>query len=70
LPGIIDFVYINMGTVNPCTQSPCKNNGICNVVQDQAVCSCINGWTGDYCDGMNYSRVYIRLYNFVQTNCF
>jgi len=41
--------YPSSGLMSTCKEDICAN-GYCNLDEDQAVCSCILGWTGDKCD--------------------
>jgi hypothetical protein len=41
----------NCGTpVNPCASLPCRNNGQCFALGNQALCICLPGFNGTLCD--------------------
>lgn len=35
---------------DPCSPNPCRNNGICNVLNGQATCQCTSSYTGNRCE--------------------
>ena len=47
---LISFVFFV--AVHPCDkgESPCKNQGVCEKIEDQFVCNCADGWKGDTCE--------------------
>ncbi|XP_019763330.2 protein crumbs isoform X1 [Dendroctonus ponderosae] len=41
--------YPNCKATSLCANSPCKNNGLCNIVNGNINCSCQPGFAGTYC---------------------
>ncbi|CAB3994571.1 neurogenic locus notch homolog 1-like, partial [Paramuricea clavata] len=39
----------SVGRADPCSPSPCKNNGVCSLASNKPACTCPQGFSGDYC---------------------
>ena len=39
-------------SVHPCekSESPCKNEGVCEKDEDEFICKCTEDWTGKICE--------------------
>ena len=55
---IIDFYLYRFGVilrltddVNECLENPCENGATCENTEGSFNCHCVDGWTGDKCDG-------------------
>ena len=48
------LVSIMIGA-DPCAPNPCRNNGICMASGTTFVCSCLTGFSGQYCEIRKYS---------------
>lgn len=35
--------------VNECISGPCQNGGVCQDFVGSFICSCLAGWTGQFC---------------------
>ena len=44
--------FVFFVAVHPCDkgETPCKNEGVCEKIEDQFVCKCVKGWKGDTCE--------------------
>src|SRR6185369_4310500 len=45
------------GTFDPCSPSPCLNDGACVPIDDVASCACTQGYTGEVCEIANCEAV-------------
>ena len=47
-PTFVNWIYF-FPDENECTSGPCQNGGVCQDLPGSFICSCIPGWTGQYC---------------------
>lgn len=57
--------HFHIAALNPCSSSPCRNNGTCVPNEDGYRCNCPQGYSGSSCDQGELSNLthYDPLYN-------
>jgi len=43
-------ISVHLSDINECASSPCQNNATCEDSANGYHCSCMLGYTGDYCE--------------------
>jgi Notch-like protein len=51
-----DFFHRYFTTIgmDPCSPNPCQNNGVCTASGSSYVCTCLNGFSGQFCQIRKY----------------
>ena len=64
------FYFLFSSSVHPCdkTESPCKNEGVCEKSGDEFVCKCTEDWIGDTCEIKGKTLLSTKILYF--PNCF
>ena len=60
------FDFLFSLSVHPCdkTESPCKNEGVCEKSGDEFVCKCTEDWIGDTCEIKGKTNLFLTQLSF------
>ena len=56
--------------INDCAPNPCKNGATCEDGINQAICHCVDGWTGNTCETGQGLIFYRRIRRMGESNIF
>ena len=69
---ILTSILCLFSVMNHCYDSPCQNNGTCHNHLENYICTCLEEFIGQNCEGVCQSRfksVVVLIYSFLRHKC-